>query len=58
VEVHHSGNEIVNMAIENKVIFNVAGGGKVLRFVPPLIIKKEQIDISIEILDSIFKKLN
>jgi len=58
VEVNHSGNEIVDMAIENKIIFNVAGGGKVLRFVPPLIIKKEQIDISIEVLDSIFKKLN
>jgi len=58
VEVHQSADEIVDMAINEKLIFNVAGGGKVLRFVPPLIIKKEQIDLAIGILDSIFKKLN
>jgi len=58
VEVNHAGDEIVDLAVRNKLIFNVAGGGKVLRFVPPLIIRKEQIDLAIEILDSIFKKLN
>lgn len=58
VEVDQAGDEIVEMAVRNRLIFNVAGGGTVLRFVPPLIIKKEQIDLAIEILDSIFKKLN
>ena len=58
VEVNHSGQEIVDMAIENKLIFNAAGGGQVLRFVPPLIIKKEQIDTALQILDGILNKLN
>jgi len=58
VEVHHSGPEIIDKAIDEKLIFNVAGGGSVLRFVPPLIIKKDHIDMSVEILDRIFKELN
>jgi len=58
VEVNYPGNEIVDRAVERRLIFNVAGGGKVLRFVPPLIITKKQIDLSVEILDTIFKKLN
>jgi acetylornithine/N-succinyldiaminopimelate aminotransferase len=58
VEVNRAADEIVDMAVNKKLIFNIAGGGKVLRFVPPLIIQKEQIDLAIGILDSIFKKLN
>lgn len=58
VEVNHSGQEIVEKALESRLIFNVAGGGKVLRFVPPLIIQKEQIDIAITALDKIFNQFN
>jgi acetylornithine/N-succinyldiaminopimelate aminotransferase len=58
VEVHHSGPEMVEKAINAKLIFNIAGGGTVLRFVPPLIIKKNHIDMSTEILDRIFNELN
>ena len=58
VEVHHAGSEIIDKAIDAKLIFNVAGGGSVLRFVPPLIIEKDHIDMAIQILDRIFKELN
>ncbi len=58
LEIKVPANEIMELALKEKLIFNVAGGGTVLRFVPPLIIEKEQIDLSIDILDSIFNKLN
>ncbi len=58
LEIKVPANEIMELALKEKLIFNVAGGGTVLRFVPPLIIEKEQIDLAIDILDSIFNKLN
>ncbi len=58
VELHRSGLEIMNLARKNNLIFNVAGGGSVLRFVPPLIIEKEQIAQAIEILDLVFSQIN
>ncbi|KAA3617450.1 MAG: acetylornithine/succinylornithine family transaminase [Calditrichaeota bacterium] len=57
VEVHHSAIEIKDLALKEKLIFNVAGGGTVLRFVPPLIIENKHIDTAVSILDSILKNL-
>jgi acetylornithine/succinyldiaminopimelate/putrescine aminotransferase len=54
VEVKHSAELIMKMGIEHKIIFNVAGGGTTLRFVPPLIIEKSHIDQAISILSSVF----
>ncbi len=57
VEVSHSGKEIMKAGYEHGLIFNIAGGGTTLRFVPPLIITTQHIDEAISILKSIFEKL-
>lgn len=51
------GNKIWQAAIEDNLIFNLAGGGIVLRFVPPLIIEREHIDLAIEKLENIIQTL-
>lgn len=58
VEVNNSANEIMDLALKEHLLFSVAGGGTVLRFVPPLIIETRHIDQALTILDSIFDKLN
>jgi acetylornithine/N-succinyldiaminopimelate aminotransferase len=58
VEVRHSGMEIMSLARKNNLIFSVAGGGTVLRFVPPLILETKHIDQAIEILDLVFSQIN
>lgn len=50
------GNDIVQECMEKGFIIN-AIQGKILRFAPPLIIGKEEIDKLIDCLDSIFKKV-
>ena len=49
-----SGTEIVNECMERGAIINCTVG-KVLRFVPPLIIKKADVDAVIDILDAVLK---
>jgi len=58
VEVFNSASDIMDLAIKEHLIFNVAGAGTVLRFVPPLIIENKHIDKALNILDSVFSKLN
>ena len=58
MEVKHSGPEIVKLALENKVILNVTAAGTVLRFVPPLIIEKDEIDIAINVINNVLRNLN
>lgn len=49
------GGEMVKTALERGLLINCTVG-KVLRFVPPLIVSKDEIDQMIEILDGIFKE--
>lgn len=56
LELEIEGGIIVEEAFKRRVIIN-ATAGKVLRFVPALTIKKEEIDILIEVLDEIFLQI-
>jgi len=53
MEMSIEGGEMVRTALERGLLINCTVG-KVLRFVPPLIVSKEEIDQMIEILDGIF----
>jgi len=54
LEVNIPVLELVQNAYENKLLVARAGSN-VLRFLPPLIIEKQQVDEAVEILDKIFK---
>ena len=56
IEVSVSGDEIVKEFIKEGLILNCTKG-TVLRLVPPLIIKKEEIDIFLEMAKGIFGKV-
>ncbi len=55
MELDIPGGEIVNQAMEKGLLINCTAG-KVLRFVPPLIVTREEIDEAIDILDLILKE--
>lgn len=48
--------EIINKALENGLIL-INAGSNIIRFVPPLVITKENVDDMIEILDSCLRSL-
>lgn len=48
--------EIVDNMLEKKILIN-AVGGKVLRFVPPLTVSQEEIDVVINALDEVMAKI-
>jgi len=54
MELQEEGQEIVKKCLEEGVLINCAAK-KVLRFLPPLIVEKKDIDYLIEVLDKIFK---
>ncbi len=56
MELKEEGQEIVRKCVEEGVLINCAAK-KVLRFLPPLIVKEKEIDYLIEVLDKIFKKI-
>ncbi len=56
VELSIEGGEIVKEALKRGLLINCTAG-KVLRFVPPLIVTTTEIDQMIEILDAIFKTI-
>lgn len=56
MELKEEGQEVVNKCVEEGVLINCAAK-KVLRFLPPLIVEKEEINFLIEVLDKIFKKI-
>ncbi len=56
MELTIEGGGIVKTALDRGLLINCTAG-KVLRFVPPLIVTDEEIDHMIEILDRIFKEL-
>ena len=54
LEIEKDGPEIVKKCLEKGVLINCTAGN-VLRFLPPLIVKEEEIDYLIEVLDKIFQ---
>ncbi len=56
MDVNHHGAEIMRAAFDRGLIFNIAGGGATLRFLPPLIVEKKHIDEAMETLSHILKK--
>ena len=54
-ELTQPGRDIVNACLEQGAVINCTAG-KVLRFIPPLIITKEQVDEVIGILRSVLRK--
>ena len=57
LELDIKGGEIVEKALEQNILINCTAD-KILRFLPALIIEKTHIDKTIEVLDSIFQKIN
>ncbi|RMH62878.1 MAG: acetylornithine/succinylornithine family transaminase [Calditrichaeota bacterium] len=55
LDVARNGSEIMHAAFHKGLIFNIAGGGKTLRFLPPLIIGKENVDEAMDILLPLLK---
>jgi len=56
LEIEKDGPEVVKKCLEKGILINCTAGN-VLRFLPPLIVKEEEIDYLIEVLDNIFKKI-
>lgn len=56
LECGQRANTIVDKMLERKILIN-AIGGKTLRFVPPLNLKKEEIDLLIENLDQVLEEV-
>ena len=54
--VSKSGPEIVEACRQNRLLINCVGG-KILRFLPPLIVEKAEIDQALEILDKVFQEI-
>ena len=50
------GMEIVEACRQNGLLINCVGG-KILRFLPPLIVEKPEMDKALEILDGVFQEL-
>ena len=56
VELTANGDEIVKEFLKEGVILNCTKG-KILRLIPPLIVKKEEIDIFLEMASRIFERV-
>ncbi len=56
LELAFPGNEVVEKAFQKGLVINCTSGN-VLRFVPPMVITREEIDEFINILDSVFKEM-
>lgn len=57
VELTFSATEIVKKCMEKGLLIGTAGDGSVIRFTPPLIIEKENIDEAISIVDKALKEV-
>jgi len=57
MELSKEGEPIVKACIEKGVLINCTAGN-VLRFIPPLIVQKKDIDYLIETLEEVFKRLS
>lgn len=55
LEINYSAAELVQELLKHHIV-TVPAGSSVVRLLPPLIIKKEEIDLVIDALDQIFEK--
>ena len=55
IEIDYSAADLVKELLEHHIV-TVPAGTSVVRFLPPLIIKKEEIDLVLNALEQIFKK--
>ncbi len=56
MQLSSDSSEIVKKCMENGLLIGTAGDGTVLRFTPPLIIEKDDVDEAIAILEKIIKE--
>jgi len=56
LELAVPGSEVVEKAFQNGLVINCTSGN-VLRFVPPMVITREEIDEFINILDTVFSEM-
>jgi len=53
MELTRDGMPIVKACLDRGILINCTGGGNVLRFTPPLIVERKEIDIVVELLDEL-----
>jgi acetylornithine/succinyldiaminopimelate/putrescine aminotransferase len=53
MELTRDGMPIVTACLDRGILINCTGGGNVLRFTPPLIVEKKEIDVVVELLDEL-----
>ncbi|MEN2985404.1 MAG: aspartate aminotransferase family protein [Thermodesulfovibrionaceae bacterium] len=58
VELTIDGSEIVKKCLDKGLLIGTAGDGRVLRFTPPLIVTKEDIDKAVSIIDSVMGEVS
>lgn len=56
MELSRDGLPIVNACLERGILIGSAGGGNVLRFTPPLIVEKKDIDQLMDVLEDVMGK--
>ncbi len=56
MELTRDGMPIVKACLERGILINCAGGGNVLRFMPPLTVEEKDIDHLVEVLDELLGK--
>jgi 4-aminobutyrate aminotransferase-like enzyme len=57
MELTQQGDSIVKACLEKGVLINCTTGN-VLRFIPPLIVHRKEIDQLVDILNGIFSKIS
>lgn len=55
MEVRFPASELVELLLKRKII-TIPAGANVVRFLPPLIVKKKEIDVTVDTLEQILKK--
>ncbi|MBA4348757.1 MAG: acetylornithine transaminase [Thermodesulfovibrio sp.] len=56
MELSRDGLPIVNACLERGILIGSAGGGNVLRFTPPLIVEKKDVDQLMDVLEDVMGK--
>ena len=56
MELTRDGMPIVKACLERGILINCTGGGNVLRFTPPLIVEKKEVDTLAELLDELLNR--
>src|SRR5208283_2265007 len=56
MELTRDGMPIVKACLDRGILINCTGGGNVLRFTPPLIVEKKEVDVLAELLDELLSR--